>query len=350
MKIILEKIKYQLKAQLPFVVYNKSKELKVSALFQKDSFLHVLTNNFERKGFIFAPFHNDLKTVLIPVEESVKIESSFVQHPIELEDTISINSTSKSNHEKLVAKGVLAIKNNLFKKVVLSRKEELIIDDIEVIEIFQKLLLTYPNAFVYMWFHPKVGLWLGATPETLLNIENNRFSTMALAGTQVFDKNNEPSWSKKEIDEQQFVTDYIEKKLTDFSKRIKLSEPKTVKAGTLLHLCTNISGELDETKQNGLFSLINLLHPTPAVCGLPKEAARKFILSSENYDRSYYTGYLGELNMHNKNVQLFVNLRCMEIVNDKIIIYVGGGVTAESCPEKEWEETVSKSKIMLKVL
>ena len=350
MKIIIEKIRHHLKVQLPFVVYNKPNDLKVSALFQKDDTLNCLTNKFDKEGFVFAPFHNEHKTILIPVKNAEYIESSFSQNLIELEAVTPIDSISKSNHEKLVAKGISAIKKGFFKKVVLSRKEEVIIDNIEIIETYQKLLQTYPNAFVYMWFHPKVGLWLGATPETLLSLKDNCFTTMALAGTQVFDKNIAPSWSKKEIDEQQFVTDYIENKLTDFSKEIKFSETRTVKAGSLIHLCTDITGKLDETKQDGLFSLINLLHPTPAVCGLPKGPAKQFILASENYDRSYYTGYLGELNMQKNDVQLYVNLRCMEIIKNKVGIYVGGGITAESNPEKEWEETVSKSKVMLKVL
>ena len=110
---------------------------------------------------------------------------------------------------------------------------------------------------------------------------------------------------------------------------------------------------MDTANENGLYSLVDLLHPTPAVCGLPKEAAKQFILENENYNRSYYTGFLGELNMglQNKNdSHLFVNLRCMEIEKNEAYIYVGGGITKESNPEEEWEETVAKSNIMLKVL
>lgn len=95
--------------------------------------------------------------------------------------------------------------------------------------------------------------------------------------------------------------------------------------------------------------LINALHPTPAVCGLPKAVAEAFILQNENYDRSYYSGYLGELNL-NERTSLFVNLRCVELENNLASIYVGGGITADSIPENEWEETVSKAEVMKKVL
>jgi len=138
------------------------------------------------------------------------------------------------------------------------------------------------------------------------------------------------------------------KKLSRFSNNLRQSNTETVKAGSLVHLRTQIKGDIEK---EGLRSLVNLLHPTPAVCGMPKEKAKQFILENENYNRSYYTGYLGELNMtENKNSHLFVNLRCMEIKNNIAEIYIGGGITKESNPEKEWEETVAKSNIMLKAL
>ena len=82
---------------------------------------------------------------------------------------------------------------------------------------------------------------------------------------------------------------------------------------------------------------------------MPKEIAVDFILNNENYNRSYYTGYLGELQL-NKCTNLFVNLRCLNYKNDKLGIYVGGGITLASDPLKEWEETVVKAQVMKKVL
>jgi isochorismate synthase len=98
-----------------------------------------------------------------------------------------------------------------------------------------------------------------------------------------------------------------------------------------------------------LKDLVTALHPTHAVCGLPKNTAQQFILENESYLRTNYSGFLGELNMHNSS-QLFVNLRCMQIINNCAEIFVGGGITNESVPEKEFEETVSKSQIMKNIL
>ncbi|HEU0124995.1 MAG TPA: chorismate-binding protein, partial [Flavobacterium sp.] len=103
-----------------------------------------------------------------------------------------------------------------------------------------------------------------------------------------------------------------------------------------------------------LEEVIDTLHPTPAVCGLPKKKSKVFILENENYDRTFYTGFLGELNSTftetNTSSDLFVNLRCMQIQEDKAILYMGCGITKESIPEKEWEESVNKSMTMKRVL
>ena len=100
--------------------------------------------------------------------------------------------------------------------------------------------------------------------------------------------------------------------------------------------------------------IVQLLHPTPAVCGLPKEIAKEFIIENEPYDRGFYTGFLGELNCSFTNKKassdLFVNLRCMEIKNSQAHLYMGCGITKDSIPEKEWEESVNKSMTMKMVL
>ena len=348
MNLLLDKIKEAYKNKLPFVVYNKPNDTNVFGIFQKDAFLNTITTDFNESGFVFAPFNTSDATVFFPLDKSEFIRDSFTIQQINFEDKPHHNNASKATHVKIVQKAIDAIHKDAFKKVVISRKEIISLNGVEVEEIYRKLLQLYPNAFVYVWFHPQIGLWFGATPETLLKVEENNFTTMSLAGTQVFKNDKKVIWSFKEIEEQQIVTEYIINKLSSFSTHIKQLETETIKAGSLVHLRTEIKGEL---LQEGLFSLVNLLHPTPAVCGFPKEKAKQFILENENYNRRYYTGFLGELNINsNKDSHLFVNLRCMEIKNSKAEIYVGGGITKESSPKKEWEETVAKSNIMLKAL
>lgn len=345
---MLDKIKETYKNKLPFVVYNKPNDTNVFGVFQKDAFLNTITTDFNQSGFVFAPFNRSDTTVFFPLRKSEFITDSFTIQQINSEDKSHHNNASKATHVKIVQKAIDAINRDAFKKVVISRKEMVALNGVEVEEIYRKLLQLYPNAFVYVWFHPQIGLWFGATPETLLKVENNNFTTISLAGTQVFKADEKVIWNSKEIEEQQIVTEYIINKLSSFSTNLKQLETETVRAGSLVHLSTELKGEL---LQEGLFFLVDLLHPTPAVCGFPKEKSKQFILENENYNRRYYTGFLGELNINaNKNSHLFVNLRCMEIKNSHAEIYIGGGITKESNPEKEWEETVAKSNIMLKAL
>ena len=345
---LLYKIKNSFEANLPFVVYSKPNKKQVQGIFQNNNQLHYL-KNYKEKGFVFAPFDNREKIVLFPLDKS-DIHSVKASNEYQfIENKISIIKTdlSKLEHVDLVTKGIQFIKDKKAEKVVLSRKEEVQSDGFSITKTFSNILSSYNNAFVYVWYHPKIGLWLGATPETLISVENNQFKTVALAGTQTYKGSLDVKWQSKEIEEQQIVTNYIFSQINTKIENLKTSKPYTVKAGDLMHLKTDISGTLK--KHNDLQILVENMHPTPAVCGMPKEIAKEFILDNENYNREYYTGFLGELNLKN-NSHLFVNLRCMKIINNIASIYIGGGITKDSVAEKEWQETVEKCKVMKKVL
>ena len=348
---LLNRIDSSLKGKLPFVAYRKpNNKNKIQSLFQQDDTIHFL-KDFSQTGFVFAPFDTREKMILFPEEKcdifSVKHSISKQSNPKGQSPTNRINNVvkEKKDHINLVQKCIDFIKDGEASKVVLSRKEEVRFNGVDLIDTFLNLLDNYPLAFVYLWFHPKVGLWMGASPETLISVENKKFKTMALAGTQPYIDSLEVQWKEKEKEEQGIVTDFIVAELKDFE--LKITKPYTKKAGSLLHICTEITGEFNSNNQ--LANVIKELHPTPAVCGLPKEKAKEFILKNENYNREYYTGFFGELNMEN-STNLFVNLRCMQIKSSKAIVYIGGGITADSVPEKEWEETVAKSEVVKRVI
>ena len=358
-------------SKLPFVAYRKSNTNEVFAMLQKDDLIHKVSD-FSEKGFVFAPFDVKGDVNLIPSKNSEILNVSYLVKRESLTTKTFVSellSKDKKQHINLVKKGVEAIKSGQFQKVVLSRNECVPLTDSNPISVFMSLLNAYSSVFVYCWFHPKVGLWLGATPETLLKVEGSRFTTMALAGTQQYDETQDVNWDKKNKVEQQFVTDFIVDNLEAVVNDIKVSEVDTIKAGSLLHLKSEISGSIKNSPSN-LQLLINALHPTPAVCGLPKEVANQFILNNEHYNREFYTGFLGELNFETiikprlskrnvenrayesikKKTQLFVNLRCMQLKNNDAILYIGGGITKDSIPEREWQETINKSSIMKRVL
>jgi len=355
----------QFDSKLPFVVYRKPNEVLVKGILQSDAVVHTV-NDYSESGFVFAPFDTDKQILLIPFENC--IETLFKEKESG-DNSVNIvhNSDDKSQHVQLVKEGIAAIEKTDLNKVVLSRKVEFSIGNNTPIDLFKNALIKYSNAFVYLWYHPEVGCWLGATPEVLLQTRNNQFKTMSLAGTQVYE--NDVTWEPKEQEEQQIVTDYIAKNLAEKEFNFTVSEPYTIKAGHLAHIRADFTGRIQSTSDSSdLKKLINLLHPTPAVCGYPKARAKNFILDKEGYDRRFYTGFLGELNSASKrknnrrntensayrfitnSSSLYVNLRCMELHNSKVSLYVGGGVTASSDAEKEYEETCNKMNTMKKLI
>ena len=346
------KIQNQLKKRLPFVVYSKPNSEGITGFFQNNETLFKV-NDFTEKGFVFASF-DGAETYLIPEIESELLHFSLDKKEIAFsgKELTKAGNVAKSDFTTLVANGIQAIKNEQFQKVVLSRTEKVEVEDFDMVDAFKKLVLLYPSAFVYCFYHPKIGNWIGATPEQLLKVTENNFETISLAGTQKDTGSSEILWGEKEKEEQQFVTDYLVSRLENVASAVQFTKPYSVKAGTIWHLKTDVSGVLNS--DSSLKKVIQLLHPTPAVCGLPKEIAKDFILENEPYDRSFYTGFLGELNCsfarETISSDLFVNLRCMQIKDSQAHLYIGCGITKDSDPEKEWEESVNKSMTMKKVL
>ena len=342
---IASTIQNLLAEKLPFVLYRKGDMQKVNCLVQEDAQLHF-TENFTSSGFVMAAFDTSKNPILIPLDKAKK---SYFDTPKISSNQKSIQANfykeNKKTHIELVTKAIAFIKEKKATKIVLSRREEHHINKTKIGLIYENLLQTYPNAMVYIWCHPKVGLWMGATPEKLVALESNQYKTMALAGTQMYAEDCQ--WGAKEQEEQQLVTDFVRSQLNPISKTINIGKPYTTKAGHLAHICTDVTGEL--TPNHSIADLLVQLHPTPAVCGTPREVAKDFIIKNEGYNREFYTGFLGELNLDDSS-DLFVNLRCMQLKDNKAILYIGGGITAFSNPEKEWEETQNKANVMGQVL
>ena len=364
-----EALETQYSNQLPFVVYSRPINSVIKCRLQKDDALHK-TETFTESGFVFAPFDFKDQSILLP-ETDCELYEIEIEPELENETTktqLVINVNAKEAHIDLVSKGIATIKNGELEKVVLSRSETKGLKNNNPISIFKRLFNTYKSAMVYCWYHPKVGLWIGATPELLFKVEGKQLTTISLAGTQPFNKEIEVSWTNKEVEEQQIVTDYITEQIKPYTKQVNVSDVETVKAGSLLHLKSRITSLINDA--TNLKSIIEALHPTPAVCGFPKQKAKDFILQNENYNREYYTGFLGELNIkqsktrniNRRNIEnnaysvvktqsnFYVNLRCMQLKADKALIYVGGGITKDSNSEKEWEETVNKTATVASVL
>jgi isochorismate synthase len=264
--------------------------------------------------------------------------------------------TTKEEYCRTVQQSIEAIKSGVFEKVVPSKTKSLKFKEgFDVIDNFFKLTKAYPHSFVHFVTAPGIGSWIGASPESLIEIEGSKkFRTISLAGTQVVTPDvstGSVAWTQKEIEEQALVSRYI----INCFKKIRLREfeekgPKTVVAGKLLHLKTIFEVDMEETGFHNLGTvMLKLLHPTSAVCGMPREAANDFLHRVEKHRRRYFCGFIGPVNSSH-DTHIFVNLRCMELFENEAILYAGAGVTEDSIPEKEWEETEIKCNTLLDIL
>jgi isochorismate synthase len=319
-------------------------------------------------GFAFAPFNPEKDKYLFPSQAHYIFQDDELVEGPPLDDFSRINLTGKENliadykfyfnessennipagYHQLVEKGLEEIGTGNLEKIVPSRFKDILINqNFNLIDAFETLCKKHSNALVSLVSSPKTGTWLGATPELLVSVSNDgKFKTNAIAGTLPFVEDfnlKNVAWTQKEIEEQALVCRYI----INCFKKIRLREyeehgPRTVVAGNVMHLKTDYEVDMNATNFPQLGSvMLKLLHPTSAVCGMPYENAMNFIRTNEDYDREFYSGYLGPVQIK-KESHIFVNIRCMQIFQDKVRLYAGAGITLDSNPAKEYEETEIK--------
>jgi len=345
-KDLIQHLDEAFKAQMPFAVYCLPDQEEVVAMIQKDRELHI--PKAKESGFLMTSFLTD-RHLIIPLENSAHYTAELNEDAFELEEFDgSLNKLDQSEYQELIEKALDAIEQERFSKVVLSRKYEQSLTRFDLGALVVRLMRSYKNTMRYLWYHPETGIWCGATPEVLIEVWGNTFKTMALAGTKPFHEIHSPQWTAKELAEQRYVKDAIGDRISKYTSLLKVSKTENHRAGKLVHLKTRFSGVMH--KQKNIDEMIDVLHPTPAICGTPTKIAKEFIVSNEGYDRSFYTGYLGPRCQLSKETKLFVNLRCMHIDQGVGTLYAGGGITDGSVPKDEWEETQTKLKTMLDVL
>jgi len=345
------------------------------ALQQKENpeSLLQLTDLNGKSGFVVSPFRVSEQTPIVLLHPDVNLEGEdsildFLERRFQKIDPL----TGKSNlgttaSERPDSKGSSfftnpycaykkafelfqdALRSNTCEKIVLSRtlKKRMPVG-FSVGRTFKAACEAYPEAFVYLCHTPQTGTWFGSSPELLLSGENSSWHTAALAGTMKAPvEGTSVEWNNKNIREQHIVSDYLEKQLSLHHLTGKKKGPYTSKAGKLMHLKTDFDFKM--TQKGRIGDLLESLHPTPAVCGFPKEKAHQLLLDHEGYDRKYYSGFIGELSL-NERTNLFVNLRCMQVQSNTLTFFAGGGLLASSELDAEWEETEEKLQTMLSLI
>ena len=356
-----------LRQNIPFASYRLPLNREIITVVQHHSMperLKSLNDLHEKTGFVVSPFtespaHETFFLQPDCVFFSNNIAEIYIDKLAANDRFIEIeknkNTTKTTTPEEFIGnvnKAVSAMKAAEFQKVVLSKlRVEQLPDDFQPEQFFLTLCRKYPHAFVYIMQLPEVGCWIGATPEPLLTIENGTVKTVSLAGTQVGTEleTEDYHWSSKEIEEQGIVTNFIEQTLRSLHiADITRLGPENYRAANLIHLKTAF--EFPQAHiQNRFSDLLKALHPTPSVGGLPKDEARNFILTNEQHDRGYYTGFFGPVNINEKSA-VYVNLRCLQLFDNNFVLYSGAGITSSSVAEKEWEETDNKMLTLMNVM
>jgi isochorismate synthase len=343
-----------IRANRPFVSYRLPGHTNPVTMFGADSFQEFNTIDevlHQKNGFVLAPFAEGKPILWLKannVSEGFMADACWlsglteVNFPLEKPE---ISLTCKEHYKQKVQQVIDYIKKGTAGKIVISRQLLRKWPDAfqKIGLLFKYLCNVYPHAFVYVAHVPGEGIWAGASPEILLKSEKGSITTMSLSGTRKIQSGNS-DWGQKEIEEHLWVSRFIAESLEKSGcSELQISPMNTVQAGAVEHLRTDY---LANCENEIIPRLLNALHPTPAVCGWPTPVARQLIGEIENYDRSYYTGYLGPVE-DATTFNLFVNLRCMNITASHAVVYVGGGITIDSDPETEWEETELKSRTML---
>ena len=283
-------------------------------------------------------FHGNIINI-----DSTKYNDISITNETLTEDKTGFTAETKEEYSNTLQQVIEMIKENDLPKLVYSRRK--IFTDFNIIDYkvsFDNLCTTYPNAFRYL-FNDGKNAWMGAFSEVLgkFNKTTHEFETMALAGTLPTSE----EWTEKEIEEQKPVTSYIQNILKNYSDNILQSETYDHVSGNIKHLRTDFKTTINP---NELDRLIQDLHPTPAVCGIPKDFCNENIRKYEKFPREFYAGYIKVET--EDSILYFVNLRCARLYKDSVHVFVGGGITAQSNPEKEWTETELKSEAILKNL
>lgn len=330
--------------------------------------LYDLSELNGKSGFILSPFRPSATHPIVRIRPDRRARDwkhisrmlhDAIEHLPQFNDnTRDITSDTVGNpteeelrqtYTEVFRRFITPLQAGKFQKLVLSRNApQSLKQGFSPLSAFVNACNRYPRMMVSLCHTPQSGTWMGGTPEIILSGHGTEWHTVALAGTMPMEGETIPTqWSRKNRDEQAFVSDYIRHTVKCFSSKLSEKGPFTARAGQLVHLKTEFSFTLADPSHLG--NILKALHPTPAVCGLPKDEAYQFINESEGYDRSYYAGIIGWLDPSGET-SLYVNLRCMHLHQSHATFYAGGGILPSSTAESEWEETQHKMNTMRNIL
>jgi menaquinone-specific isochorismate synthase len=259
------------------------------------------------------------------------------------------NSIDEGKWQQQVSQAITEIKSGRLEKVVLARDLTAnSTSEINVNDLLQRLEIDYPSTWVFL-----VDGLIGATPELLVRLSKSMITSRVLAGTIQKTGNEERDLalaaslakSSKDLEEHEYAVKSVADSLAPFCSSTNVPEsPFVLHLSNVMHLATDVTGVLnDSTKQADIFTLIENLHPSAAVCGTPTEDAKKLISELEQMNRSRYAGPVGWIDANNDG-EIAIALRCglLSNQNKSIRIFAGCGIVAGSDPVTEYAESQAK--------
>ncbi|UOQ84821.1 isochorismate synthase DhbC [Gracilibacillus salinarum] len=303
--------------------------------------------------------------LVVPKEVDIAgpIESGEAQDHNDFHASYTLEPVPKpEDYERGVNDGLDRIQKGDIEKLVLSRSLRMTSDQpIQVESILSNLAHHNTSGYTFALDLPKENdrsrTLIGASPELL--VSKSGFMVMAnpLAGSRprssdpVEDQRraDELIQSAKDLHEHAVVVRAVKESLDPLCELIHVpEEPSLIKTETMWHLSTEVKGIVRDEKTSSL-ALATALHPTPAVCGHPTEAAHEAIRDIEPFDRQYFTGMVGWCNERGDG-EWIVTIRCAEATEHSMQLFAGAGVVAGSKAEEELAETGAKMQTMLRAM
>lgn len=262
----------------------------------------------------------------------------------------------QAGYQAGVARIAAACTEGTLSKAVLAISSQLqFAAPVDVNVLRTRLRQQNPSGYLLQVPLPDGGYLVGVSPELLMERQGTTLQSNPLAGSArrlpdpETDRANADRLvaSTKDHHEHRFVTDDIRARLSPLCATLDVPEhPSLISTAALWHLSTHIVGTLQDTAINAL-QLACAIHPTPAVCGTPREAAHALIREIEPFDRDLFTGFTGWMDAEGNGTWV-ITIRSGILRGDQLQIFAGAGIVAESDPHAEWNEVQTKQRTMLR--
>ena len=288
--------------------------------------------------------------------KSLELQKNIVIKPLVGNNILEEMTELNVDQWKKTVEKVISRLDGELKKVVLARQSKVTFTEkIETEFVLKNLIQQQKNGYIFA-LESEDKCFLGATPERLVKKEEDTVFSACLAGSISRGRDREEDLrleqellqDPKNRAEHNYVVEMIRSAMENVCEKVVIPhQPEILKMRDIQHLFTPVKGKVKSTES--VFSLLRLLHPTPALGGYPREQALRVIREEEDLDRGLYGSPIGWLD-YKGNGEFAVSIRSGLLEGKEASIFAGCGIVADSDVESEYKETAIKFKPMLSAL